>query len=141
MSAVRPAARSVALPVLLDREECLALLGTASAGRVRYVVHGSPQHEEVSFLLAPDGTSAAVRMAADTRSAAVGRTESFALEVDRFDVATGQGWSVFASGRAGWVRDPEEVRRLELQLPCVTPLDRPFFARITFSRVSGRFLR
>jgi hypothetical protein len=125
----------------LEREQCLALLGTASVGRVGYTVHGSPQHERVSFLLDSGGTGAVVRMAADTRSAAVGRTESFALEVDRFDEATGKGWSVVASGRAGWVRDPDELRRLELKLRCAAPRDRPFFARITFSHISGRFLR
>lgn len=126
--------------VVLDRAQCLELLGTTTTGRLAYSVHGTPRIEVVNFLLDEGGTGAVIRMAASSRSAAVGRGESFALEIDRIDESSGTGWSVTAIGRAVWVSDRAEVRRLDPLLRCDAPGDRPFFARISFGHVFGRRL-
>lgn len=126
--------------VVLDRAECLALLRTAGLGRIAYSTHGSPRIEVVNFLLDDAGTSAVIRMASSSRSAAVGRGESFALEVDRIDEADGTGWDVTATGRASRITDPEEIRRLDPLLQSAAPGERRFFARITFGQIFGRRL-
>jgi hypothetical protein len=123
---------------VLDRAECLALLGSVALGRVAYSIHGSPRIEVVNFLL--DGDGAVIRMGIGARSAAVGRGGPFALEADHFDEEDGTGWNVTAIGPVTWVNDLAELRRLEPLLTSAAPGERSHFARITFGQVFGRRL-
>lgn len=124
---------------VLDRAECLALLGSASVGRVAYSVCGAPRIDVVNFLL--DGDGAVIRMGIGARSAAVGRGGPFALEADQLDELNGTVWSVTAIGPVRWLSDPAELSRLDPLLHSAAPGDRSHFARITFGHVFGRRLR
>ncbi|MBA3742559.1 pyridoxamine 5'-phosphate oxidase family protein [Sporichthya sp.] len=124
---------------VLDRAECLALLGSVRLGRVAYNAHGAPRVEVVNFLL--DGDGAVIRMGIGSRSAAVGRGGHFALEADRLDETGDIGWNVTAIGPVRWVSDPAEFRRLDRLLISSAPGDRSHLARISFAQVFGRRLR
>ena len=124
---------------VLDRAECLRLLGSVRLGRVAYSAHGVPRVEVVNFLL--DGEVAIIRMDIGSRSAAVGRGGLFALEADQLDENDGTGWNVTAIGRVGWLNDLAEYRRLEPLLISAAPGDRSHLARISFGQVFGRRLQ
>lgn len=83
---------------VLDREECLALLGRATLGRVGLSIGALPTVLPVNFRLV-DGhivfrTGAGSKLDAATRGAVV------AFEVDDFDPVGHAGWSVVVTGIA-----------------------------------------
>lgn len=66
----------------LDPEECMMLLATVPVGRVAFCVNVEPRIEVINFVV--DDGSVLVRMAS-SKTAAVGRGASFALEANRLD--------------------------------------------------------
>jgi nitroimidazol reductase NimA-like FMN-containing flavoprotein (pyridoxamine 5'-phosphate oxidase superfamily) len=131
--------RDAAALDVLDRPECLALLATATVGRIAYSVHGGARIEVVNFVV--DGDEVVIRMAVGAKSIAIGRGSHLALEADRLDEATGTGWNVTIAGPVSWVDDVDEVARLEGMLRCWAPGHRPHFARLKPALVFGRRVR
>lgn len=121
---------------VLDRAECLALLGGARHCRVAYCLVGRPRIEVVNFII--DRGEVVIRMAVGAKSAAIGAGGSLAVEVDRLDDEAGTGWDVTVAGPVTWVSDAAEIRRLEGLLACSAAGERPHFARITPAHVFGR---
>jgi len=96
---------------VLDDAECLALMRTASIGRVAYTEGALPAVQPVSFVLG-DGevfvpTRPGSKVAAASRGAVV------AFEVDDVDVRSRTGWNVTVVGPSRVIADPAEVRRLD----------------------------
>lgn len=83
---------------VLDRDECLALLGSGVLGRVALCMGALPTILPISYRLVDDKvvfrTGIGSKMDAATRGAVI------AFEVDRFDPEHRRGWSVVVTGIA-----------------------------------------
>ncbi|WP_103339066.1 pyridoxamine 5'-phosphate oxidase family protein [Amycolatopsis sp. CA-126428] len=115
----------VGFGLLLDRQQCLALLRTASLGRVIYTHRAMPAVRPVRFTVVDDAVVFAVPpgspMYAGARDAVV------AFEADEFAADLGAGWYVSLLGRA---TESGAVDLGERTCPCPAP-----------ARTSHRFLR
>jgi uncharacterized protein len=83
---------------VLDRTECLMLIGTATFGRVVFTRHGLPAVQPVRFVLAEEAVW--FRVAARTELYGAAQNGVVAFEVDLFDEESQSGWWVTVLGRA-----------------------------------------
>jgi nitroimidazol reductase NimA-like FMN-containing flavoprotein (pyridoxamine 5'-phosphate oxidase superfamily) len=100
---------------VLDREQCLALLRTATLGRVGLTSGALPVILPVNFHL--DGDQVLIRSGEGTKLEAAMRDAVVAFEADDFDPIDHSGWSVVVTGVARLLDDPaakEAIRRLPL---------------------------
>lgn len=122
---------------VLDREECLRLLGTATLGRIGLTSGALPTVLPVNFRLAGDRilvrTTKGSKLEAATRHAVV------AFEADCYDTMEHAGWSVVVTGMAQEVDDPIEVADLPPVARWADDGDERIVA-ITTELVSGRRL-
>jgi nitroimidazol reductase NimA-like FMN-containing flavoprotein (pyridoxamine 5'-phosphate oxidase superfamily) len=122
---------------ILDRRECLSLLGSVPLGRVVFTERALPAVQPVNFAL--DHDNVIIRTAPGSKLAAAMRGSVVAFEADDFDGSSRTGWSVTVIGQASAVRDPAEVTRLSrLPLRPWTPGRRDQFIRIPSQHVTGR---
>ncbi|MDF5754250.1 pyridoxamine 5'-phosphate oxidase family protein [Spongiactinospora sp. TRM90649] len=122
---------------ILDRDECLALLGTAPIGRVVFTDRALPAVQPVNYTL--DGGSIVIRTGLGSKLAVAARNAVVAFEADAFDPAQRTGWSVTAVGHARAVTDPREIERLSrLPLDTWAPGSRDHYIVIRPERISGR---
>lgn len=122
---------------LLDEAECMALLGSATIGRIALNIGALPAIFPVNFAM--DGSDIIFRTGQGTKLAAASDHAVVAFECDRIDPLEHTGWSVMAVGKAQVVSDPSERSRLE-HLP-LTPWaggDRSNTVRIPVEFISGR---
>lgn len=120
---------------VLDHDECLRLLGTATLGRVAVSSGALPTVLPVNFRL--DGERILVRTARGTKLDAAVRNAVVAFEVDDFDPLYHSGWSVVVTGVAREVTSAGELDRL----PSVArwaPCGDPRVMAISVDLVSGR---
>lgn len=122
---------------ILDRDECLRLLGDARLGRVGLLVGTLPMVVPVNFILVGDQivilTAAGAKLDAATNNVLV------AFEVDAFDSMYHSGWSVMVTGRAHEVTDVDEVAALRREpLMRWAPHGDERFVVIDTDMVSGR---
>ncbi|PRH80771.1 DNA-binding protein [Streptomyces solincola] len=97
--------------VVLDEQECWALVGHHGVGRVALAAGASyaPEILPVNYTVVQG--EVAYRTASDAApAAAAGRAAGF--EVDRIDEAFSRGWSVLMTGTARSVTEPGEARAL-----------------------------
>ena len=85
------------------------LLAGASFGRVGVSVHALPAILPVN--MAVIGELVAFRTIPGTKLAYAATGSILAVEVDTYDAATGQGWSVLVRGVASELADPATVER------------------------------
>lgn len=125
--------------VILDREECLRLLGTVPVGRIVFTEHALPAIRPVNFLV-HDG-AIVIRSGEGEKLTAAADGAVVAFEADEFDADARTGWSVTAVGPAAAVTDADSVAALSA-LPLVpwAPGDRSRFIRLQVVHVSGRRL-
>lgn len=123
---------------VIDREECLGLLGEEAVGRVAVIVGSEPVIFPVNYAL--DGERIVFRTAAGSKFHGVLRGSKVSFEIDRFDPAAHEGWSVLAVGVAAEVLAAAEVRRLvdEIDLQPWANGDKDHWMAITPQRLSGR---
>ena len=122
---------------ILDRHECLALLGSVPLGRVVFTERALPAVQPVDFAL--DHDCVIIRIARGSKLAAAMRGAVVAFEADDFDGASRTGWSVTVVGQATTVRDPGEAARLSrLPLWPWAPSRCDQFVRIPSQHVTGR---
>ncbi|MEV4058459.1 pyridoxamine 5'-phosphate oxidase family protein [Amycolatopsis sp. NPDC049688] len=88
----------VGFGLLLDRQQCLALLRTASLGRVIFTHRAMPAVRPVRFTVVEDAVVFAVPAGSPLYAGA--RDAVVAFEVDEFAADTGAGWYVSLLGRA-----------------------------------------
>jgi len=122
---------------ILDRTECLRLLGTATIGRVAITFSALPVVLPVNFRLIDDhvviGTGVGTKLGAAACNSVV------AFEVDDIDPTTHGGWSVLVTGVAREVTDPAERTRLQDQgLARWAPKGGGRVIEISTEMVSGR---
>jgi nitroimidazol reductase NimA-like FMN-containing flavoprotein (pyridoxamine 5'-phosphate oxidase superfamily) len=121
---------------VLDRPECLALLGHCSLGRLAVVVNGRPLVFPVNFTL--DDGAIVMRVDEGTKLHAA-RHGPVAFECDGTDRVYHTGWSVLASGDAEEVDTVAEVAHLD-RIPLGTwcPGTKPIWLRIRPKTLTGR---
>ncbi len=93
--------------VRLSREECMDLLSGASFGRVGVSVQALPAILPVT--MAVIGGLVVFRTIPGTKLAYAATGSILAVEVDEYDPATDQGWSVLVRGVASELADPNTV--------------------------------
>jgi nitroimidazol reductase NimA-like FMN-containing flavoprotein (pyridoxamine 5'-phosphate oxidase superfamily) len=138
------AANSSDQPVLeeLDRAECLRLISTGTIGRVAFDDGEGPTVIPVNYAVDRDAvifrTSVAGRLSHSLLTSVVGGEVRAAFQVDRFDEANHEGWSVLLRGGAH--------RLSEAEKPAVPQVeswpggDREAWFRLAAMDVSGRRL-
>lgn len=95
---------------VLDRDECLRLLSTATLGRIGLTTGALPTVLPVNFLL--DGEEILVRTSEGSKLQAATDNAVVAFESDDFDPLYHSGWSVVVTGVAREVTDPDELHAL-----------------------------
>jgi nitroimidazol reductase NimA-like FMN-containing flavoprotein (pyridoxamine 5'-phosphate oxidase superfamily) len=94
----------------LSRDECLALLGQVSLGRVAISIDALPAIRTVRFALAPDHVVFKVGATSRLRRAAANAVVAF--HADHCDEACRRGWSVLVQGLGEEVTSPSTVDSL-----------------------------
>ena len=125
---------------ILDPEDCLSLLESASVGRVGFMSADGIVMLPVNY--AVTAKTIVFRTAPDTLLAAQGNG-LVSFEVDRIDEISREGWSVLVQGHARKVAGEDEVRRLEhcTSLEPWASGARDVWVRIIPVHISGRRIR
>jgi len=121
---------------VLDRDECVALLGTVRVGRVVFTRRGLPAVEPVKYVVGRDAVWFTARARTDLFGAAHDGVVAF--EVDTFDANLRTGWWVTVLGRASATAEcdlPGRRPELSWQLPSGADVR---CVRIPIEVVSGR---
>ncbi|MBQ1079692.1 MULTISPECIES: pyridoxamine 5'-phosphate oxidase family protein [unclassified Nocardiopsis] len=124
---------------VLERQTCFNLLATRDLGRVAFTIEGdaAPTVLPVNYAMVDDTIVLRSTLAGTIMRHARGYA---AFQIDHFDEDRREGWSVLASGRCRWVRDPAELERIpQGRLPqpwAEGPRDQVL--KITPGRVTGR---
>jgi nitroimidazol reductase NimA-like FMN-containing flavoprotein (pyridoxamine 5'-phosphate oxidase superfamily) len=121
---------------VLDRDECLELLSSASVGRIGLSAGALPVVLPVNFCV--DGDRIVVRTGEGTKLAAAVRQAVVSFEVDDIDPLFHTGWSVVVTGIASPLESPADLahaRRLPLR-PWASGAER--YVAITLEELSGR---
>jgi nitroimidazol reductase NimA-like FMN-containing flavoprotein (pyridoxamine 5'-phosphate oxidase superfamily) len=100
---------------VLDRDECLRLLGSATLGRIGVTSAALPTVLPVNFRL--DGTRILIRTGPGTKLAAATRNAVVAFEVDDIDADAHTGWSVVVQGVAREITDFDERADVQRHVP------------------------
>jgi nitroimidazol reductase NimA-like FMN-containing flavoprotein (pyridoxamine 5'-phosphate oxidase superfamily) len=130
----------------LDEQECRRLVGLGEVGRIAYVGRHDLTVLPVNYRLV--GGDILFRTAQDSQTGEDLRTGiehaeyKVAFEVDHFDEATREGWSVLIQGPAHHVDSPEEQAAAEAAGVRPWPSgEKDHFIRITPARITGRRVR
>ena len=126
---------------VLDRTECLRLLGTATLGRVAVTADALPVILPVNFLLADHHV--VIRTGRGTKLDAATRNAVVAFEVDQIDPMYHTGWSVVVTGVARDLTEHQELLHLS-HLPARWAPEKSSDGRlvaISLDLVSGRRIR
>jgi CBS domain-containing protein len=94
---------------VLSLDACLERLRSTPVGRFAFVVRGAPVVLPVNHGV--DGTSVVFRTTWGSKLQIAQATERVAFEADRFDAATGSGWSVLVQGTAEAVYEDADIER------------------------------
>jgi nitroimidazol reductase NimA-like FMN-containing flavoprotein (pyridoxamine 5'-phosphate oxidase superfamily) len=126
----------------LDEAECLRLISPGGVGRIAYASRSGPAVLPVNYKL-HDG--AIVFRAAehgsldeDLRTGITDAEFRVAFEIDDFNLAKRQGWSVLIQGPAHHVTETERASALRAGIDTWPPGERELFVRIIPSRITGR---
>ena len=124
---------------ILERSDCMQLLGEATIGRLAISSGALPVILPVNFLL--DSERILIRTSAGTKLAAALANAVVAFEIDEVDSFTHTGWSVAVTGFAREITDADELARIRrLPLAHWAPTDGHVVA-VSTDVVSGRRIR
>jgi nitroimidazol reductase NimA-like FMN-containing flavoprotein (pyridoxamine 5'-phosphate oxidase superfamily) len=125
---------------VLDRRQCVELIGTVALGRIVYTDRAMPAVQAVPFVL--DDRGIVLRASAGGKLSAAARNAVVAFEVDSVAEDLSSGWSVSVVGNAVEVTTAAELATLT-RLPLLTWTPRPsdHFIRISVDLVTGRRIR
>ncbi len=126
----------------IDEDECLNLISAGGIGRIAYTGRFGPAVLPVNYTL-QDGTIV-FRTAEhgpldeDLRTGITNADYKVAFEIDDFDLAARQGWSVLIQGPAHHVSEAEQDAARQAGVEPWAPGSREMFVRIVPSRITGR---
>jgi nitroimidazol reductase NimA-like FMN-containing flavoprotein (pyridoxamine 5'-phosphate oxidase superfamily) len=122
---------------ILETNTCWDLLRHSDVGRLAVSIADHPDIFPVNFVV--DHGSVVFRTAEGTKLAAAVLGQSVAFEVDGYDPAAGDAWSVVIKGRASEIERMQDVfDALDLPLFPWHASPKHRFVRITPDNVSGR---
>ena len=121
---------------VLDRAECLRLLGGAALGRIVATSGALPVVFPVDYAL--DGDSVVVETGRGTTLDFATTGAVVAFEVDNLHERGHSGWTVTVTGVAEEISDDSEVERVGRLLHEGGDASEPRFVRISSELVSGR---
>lgn len=122
---------------VLTDDECWALLGKASVGRLAVTIADKPDIFPINYVV--DGNCLLFKSAAGTKLAASVLLHHIAFEIDGYEPQQRTAWSVVVKGRAHLVENYEELFAAEdLPLFPWAAHPKPNFVRITPTEVTGR---
>lgn len=127
---------------VLGRDECLALLGTRTIGRLGVSIEALPAILPVRFAML--GDRIVVRTVPGTKLDAAVTQSVVAFEVDDHDVDGSWGWSVLVRGRGSEITGPTERERAEalpLRVWAIKDRIADRFLAIDTALVTGRRFR
>ena len=130
----------------LDEAECIRLLGLGVIGRLAFSGSYDLTVLPVNYRLV-DGailfrTAQDSQTGEDLRTGIAHADYKVAFEVDEFDEATREGWSVLVQGPAHHMDSPEEQAAVVAAgVETWPPGEKDHFIRITPERVTGRRVR
>ncbi|CAI3804060.1 hypothetical protein NKCBBBOE_03504 [Pseudarthrobacter sp. MM222] len=90
----------------LSFDECWELLASSIVGRLALIVDGHPEIFPVNFVL--ERRSIVFRTDPGTKLWESRKEEPVAFEIDGYDPATQEAWSVVARGTTALIEDPDE---------------------------------
>ena len=128
---------------VLDREECIRLLGSTKLGRIAVLPpnwSGAPVIRPVWYAFDPSSQSIVFRSAQGSKSTALLLSNAATFEIDGLEPTGDSGWSVIVEGPIEPIDSPTEIRRLE-RLGLRTPValeEIPHWIRIRATAVTGR---
>jgi nitroimidazol reductase NimA-like FMN-containing flavoprotein (pyridoxamine 5'-phosphate oxidase superfamily) len=125
--------------LLLTRVQCNARLRTGAVGRVLLVTERGPVAHPVNYACFGDD----VVISTDVVQADLLESQDVVgFEVDEFDAASREGWSVLVTGSARRVDDPDEIVTLAaLQLESWAGDGRRVLVILTATEITGRVIR
>jgi nitroimidazol reductase NimA-like FMN-containing flavoprotein (pyridoxamine 5'-phosphate oxidase superfamily) len=126
----------------LSRDECLELLRQGSVGRLAVVIDGQPHILPLNYAADEDGVI--VFRTADLTAASKADLARVAFEIDAFDVARREGWSVAVRGfglRIDDAIDRDSQRLLRMPVHPWVPGQRDRWFKITPAEITGRRLK
>jgi hypothetical protein len=141
-----PAERLLGVPKIdsagfevLDEEECYALLGSVSLGRVAVTMDATPAILPVNYALIDRQVVFATGLGSKLTAALMSSVVAF--EADGVDEASGAAWSVQGHG-SSMVLEPGSDLEADalLAVRSLAPLPRHFLAKVRLRRISGRRL-
>jgi uncharacterized protein len=122
---------------VLERDECLTLLATATLGRVGVTSGALPAVLPVNFRF--DGSRILFRTGVGTKLDAATDNAVVAFEVDEIDPAAHTGWSVVVTGVARELTDPDDLAAAQrLPLARWAPGEDHRVVAVSTEVVSGR---
>jgi uncharacterized protein len=122
---------------VLEREECLRLLATATLGRISVTSGGLPVILPVNFRLVGERIAFRTSIGSKLDAAACGAVVAF--EVDEIDRFTHTGWSVLVTGTVREVTDPDDLAEVErANVPHWAPAGGDHVVALSTDIVSGR---
>lgn len=121
---------------VLDRADCIRLLGTVSLGRIGITVGALPTILPINFRV--DGDRILFRTGIGTKLDAATRGAVVAFEADDCDPMYHSGWSVVVTGMARPVEDPDD--RALHTTPRWAPGHDERLVEVSIEEISGRRL-
>jgi nitroimidazol reductase NimA-like FMN-containing flavoprotein (pyridoxamine 5'-phosphate oxidase superfamily) len=120
----------------LGRTQCLDLIRSAELGRIGVSVDALPAIFPVFLTLVDDFL--VFRSIAGTKMSAAAAGAIVAVELDEFDPATGQGWSVLVRGVAHAISDGERADLARERLRASWVGDGDGLVEVSVDLVTGR---
>jgi nitroimidazol reductase NimA-like FMN-containing flavoprotein (pyridoxamine 5'-phosphate oxidase superfamily) len=122
---------------ILDHNECWALLRQTDVARLAVAIANRPDIVPINYVV--DHGRVVFRTAEGTKLAASVLGDAVAFEVDGFDAASGDAWSVVIKGRAIEIEHMHDVfDALDLPLFPWHAAPKPRFVSIEPDDISGR---
>jgi nitroimidazol reductase NimA-like FMN-containing flavoprotein (pyridoxamine 5'-phosphate oxidase superfamily) len=122
---------------ILDRDECLRLLTTATIGRIGLTSEALPVVLPINFRLVGDRITFLTGVGSKLDAATANAIVSF--EADDFDSMSHSGWSVVVTGAVREVTDVKRVAALRsAHIPRWAPAGDARVVEVATERISGR---
>jgi transcriptional regulator with XRE-family HTH domain len=124
----------------LTSGECRNLIAPGGIGRFLFMADRGPVAVPVNYAM--HGADVVFRTDDTTAAAGGAGQEKVSFDVDHFDEALSEGWSVLVSGAATILTRPEDLRAAEsLQIEPWAGGDRNTYIRLTAAEITGRRIR
>lgn len=121
----------------LDFDECWELLASSVVGRLALIVDGRPEIFPVNFVL--ERRSIVFRTAPGTKLWESTKEEPAAFEIDGYEPASQEAWSVVARGAMVLIENPDEQSAADaLGLEPWEPGTKSHYVRLSPKALTGR---